>query len=144
MLLVCTLVGVFTSTVLADNALAPNTTLQSDWREAFIEVPSSIAFVKATKQSYSTYCSCVVYAKKLLGRESEIWGNAWEIQPNSQIPMINSLILTTEGTQGGHIAVVVNITSTRVIFNEANYISCLPSLRSLPLDSPLIRGYKRF
>ena len=88
-------------------------------------------------------CNCIAYAKLLLGRTGETWGNAGKIVPNSTEPKIGSLILTNEGSNG-HVGVVIGYTGETVTFEEANYFSCQRSVRTLPRDYTRIRGYKWF
>lgn len=89
----------------------------------------------------STYCSCVLYAKAVLGR-TESWGNAAYIQPSTQHPSVGAVILLTDG--GGHVGVVTAIGKKTVTFTEANYSPCQKDTRTLPLDSNTIKGYKTF
>lgn len=84
-------------------------------------------------------CSCVTYAKEVLGRSKEVWGNAWEIKPTTQVPFVGAVIITTEGR--GHVGVVVSVDTTSVTFTESNYKPCAISQRTLLLEDPRIRGY---
>lgn len=91
--------------------------------------------------SRETFCSCVLYAKAVLG-VTGTWGNAKDIQPTTQIPKVGSVIITTEG--GGHVGVVTAVASASVEIADANFYSCASSSRTLPLDYPLTRGYKDY
>ena len=88
-------------------------------------------------------CNCIAYAKLLLGRTGESWGNAKDIVPNSTEPKVGSLVLTREGPYG-HAGVVINYTATTVTFEEANYFACQKSVRTLDRADIKIRGYKLF
>ena len=86
-----------------------------------------------------TFCSCVQYAKAVLGRGNESWGNAGAIAPTTDTPYPGAVVITTEG--GGHVAVVTEVFVDKITIKEANYIPCAESERTLPLDNPAIRGY---
>lgn len=86
-------------------------------------------------------CSCVQTVKYILGRENEVWGDAKDILPNSAVPIIGGLILLNEGQ--GHIALVLNYSDNHITFEEGNAIPCGKSVRSIPRDYPLIRGFKK-
>lgn len=86
-------------------------------------------------------CSCLRYAKKLADMPINTGVMSASRQPvNSQIPLVGALILTRESSQG-HAGVVVSFTLTTVTFRDTNYSRCKQTERTLPLNSPLIRGY---
>lgn len=86
-------------------------------------------------------CSCVTFAKQRVGREHETWGNAWEIEPNIDVPELGDFVLTTEG--GGHMAQLIGEENGAWSVIDANYVPCTVTIRELPKDSPVIRGYFR-
>lgn len=101
---------------------------------------SSITFKSGVYQ-------CVVYARKITGNP-EVKGTAKNIVPNTQVPAVGAVVLTKEslpGTYTGHAAVVVAVTGDSIVLEEANYFrggkTNVSVGRTLPLDSPLIRGY---
>lgn len=85
-------------------------------------------------------CSCISYAKWKTGSpQSEIWGNAWNIQPKYFEPQSEGLVLTREGK--GHIAYYVREGDV-LLLSEANYITCkVTNHRQLKINDPVIRGY---
>lgn len=85
------------------------------------------------------YCSCVQYSKWKLDRMDESWGNAWAIQPNVEDPGVGDFLLTWEGSVG-HIAEIIWEDETSYVLDEANYVPCQQTTRTLPKDSPVIRG----
>ena len=87
-------------------------------------------------------CSCVSGAKYALGiPQSEVWGNANQIKSNSVLPLTRSLILLNEG-ELGHVGVILNATEDHITFEEYNAIPCQKSVRQVPRNYPLIRGFK--
>ena len=85
--------------------------------------------------------SCVEFAKAYLGRSGEVWGRADSIKPTVGKPYVGGLVLTKEGPLG-HVAVIVNIVGNSLQVKEANYIKGKITTRELPVDSPVIRGYR--
>lgn len=85
-------------------------------------------------------CSCVEYAKRVLGRQGDVWGNAWEITPTTDTPSVGAVIITTDGR--GHVGVVISFGDETVTFTESNYYSCKISQRTLDRDDARITGYK--
>lgn len=82
-------------------------------------------------------CSCVEYAKAVLGRDGERWGNAWDIKPNSKTPSPNALILFKD-----HVGVVVESDASFVRYRDANYRKCQEGWWELEVDNPKILGYR--
>lgn len=85
-------------------------------------------------------CSCIESIKQWTGHAGESWGNAWNVQPEFFTPRVGAMIITSEGR--GHVGLVTGFDDANVYIHDANYVSCRESNRSLPLNSPLIRGYK--
>lgn len=82
-----------------------------------------------------------MYAKYILGRLNEQWGNASRIPATATSPYIGGLVLTYEGP--GHVAVIIDIVGDTLILAEGNYQRCRITIgRTLRADSPLIRGYR--
>lgn len=93
------------------------------------------------------YYQCVVYARKVTGDE-RVKGLARTIKPNSQIPAVGSVVVTKESLPGkntGHVAVVIEVTDTHIVLEEANYYrggkTNVSVGRKLALNSTLIVGY---
>ena len=63
--------------------------------------------------------SCVSYSKAVLGHSQEKWGNAGDIEPNSEA-FIGAVVLTDEGP--GHAGVVIDLTSEEITIIESNWI----------------------
>ena len=88
-------------------------------------------------------CSCVLTAKYILGRESETWGNARDIKPNSNSPVVGSLVILNEG-YFGHIAILLNYSDKHITFEEGNWEFCKKTVRTLDISDPRILGYFMF
>lgn len=71
----------------------------------------------------------------------ESWGDAGQIQANSEIPVVGGVVLTYEGP--GHVAVILGIEGSNLRIIEANYAPGVVSTRSLGVDDYRIRGYFR-
>lgn len=82
-------------------------------------------------------CSCVGFIQSF---GFDIAGHAYQLQPNSDEPMVGGLALTKEGPYG-HVAVIHQIDFDSLIIVESNYIKCSITYRRISLDSPLIRGF---
>jgi len=82
-------------------------------------------------------CSCIVFAR---GFGYSFNKNAYQLQPNSDKPILKGLVLTREGPYG-HVAVIYQIDFDSLIIVESNYVKCKITYRRIPLDYPLIRGY---
>lgn len=108
-----------------------------------IEENPPIVRVYATDDYDFDRCSCVSGAKHLTGTpQSEYWGNANEIKANSNEPKVGDLMLLNEGLIG-HVAVIINTTEDHTTIEEWNgEIPCGKSIRQIPLDYPLIRGFR--
>jgi len=82
-------------------------------------------------------CSCVEYAKWRLGKQGEHWGSASQISPDlNGFPEIGSLVLFIN-----HVAVIADLSEIDMVIQEANYIPCQKSTRTIKLNDPTIRGY---
>lgn len=86
-----------------------------------------------------TYFSCVEFAKSYLGIKNQSWGFAGRMQPNTDIPFVGAVVLTTEG--GGHAAVITAINDSVLSIIEANYKPGAITQRVLTVTDPRIRGY---
>ena len=64
------------------------------------------------------------------------------MKPNSAIPWPGYLVLLSEG-EYGHLAVIQRIEGDKLYIVEANYKPCAVSTRTLDINDPRIRGYKR-
>ena len=87
-------------------------------------------------------CSCVSGAKYLLGVSQGIGcGNANQIKSNTKQIKVSNLILLNEG-EIGHVAVVLNWSDEHITIEEYNQLPCQKSIRILPRNYPLIRGFR--
>ncbi len=96
-----------------------------------------VPFVPKKKVVNWKLCSCVEYAKSLLGHEGEVWGFAGNIKPNSKVPVVGSLILFEN-----HVGVTTVVASDEVTFDESNYERCKKTTRTLKINDKSIKGYK--
>lgn len=85
--------------------------------------------------------SCISYAKFVLGRLNEKWGNAKDLKATAENPYVGGLVLTTE-SRWGHVAVITAIKGTQLEVIEGNWIAGQVSTRSISLDEEFIRGFK--
>lgn len=84
-----------------------------------------------------TYCSCVEFAKHLLGRQGEKWGNASQISPIANAnPKVGGLVLFKN-----HVAVIADLSESELFLDEGNQVPCQRTQRRIPIDDPSIRGY---
>lgn len=88
--------------------------------------------------SVFTYCSCVEYAKAMIGYVGSL-GNARDIKPNTDYPFVGGLVLLNEGQ--GHVAVITKISGTQLYISEANYSRCQKTTRVIDTSYVGIRGY---
>ena len=87
-------------------------------------------------------CSCVKFARKFSG--VPVYGKAWEIVPNTHIPIVGSVVLTREGPFNGHAAVVLAVENNQIVLGESNYVDCeITYGRKLDISSQTIRGYSQ-
>ena len=89
-------------------------------------------------------CSCISGAKYILKVPQNIpWGDANEIKANINRPVVGGLILLNEGPIG-HSAVVIGFSDVHITIEEYNgVVPCGKSVRSIPRDYPLIRGFRK-
>lgn len=85
--------------------------------------------------------SCVSYAKYRRPDQNFIWIAPKFVDAYAIAPRVGLLVITTEGTWG-HVGVVEEVKSDSIIIREANYIPGLVTTREIPLDSPIIRGFR--
>lgn len=107
---------------------------------AYVDATDYVAYKKIPRVRDYNPCSCVSYAKWVAGiSQSESWGNAWNIKPNSTTPSPEGFVLTYDGK--GHIAHYV-LKGDILILDEANFESCrVTTGRQLDMDSKVIRGF---
>ena len=89
---------------------------------------------------YNGLCSCVKYARAISGINVGPVGNAKNHPTNRILPVIGGLFITYEGPSG-HMGIVIGIEGNEFIGEDFNYESCTKTIRKLPIDSPLIKGY---
>jgi surface antigen len=97
--------------------------------------------VVSTDGTITNLCSCVTFAKQRSGINVGSIGVARNHPINSQTPKVGGIVVLREG-KVGHVAVVIGVENGSIILDEANYVHCHRTTgRTLPLDSPDIRGY---
>ena len=103
--------------------------------------PVPIVFYDPPSWAWS---SCVDTAKFMLrGNVGERWGNAQDIIPDDRLgPQVGLIIITNEGN--GHIGVVVSMNDKTITIKEGNYIHGQLTTRTLSVDDPVIKGYKKY
>lgn len=97
--------------------------------------------LKLTYKEVYDPCSCISYAKALTGHTDEIWGNAKQLEADSDIPWIGYLVLLDEGPYG-HVAVIKGIEGDKLLLTEANYIQCEVSERTISIFDTRIKGFR--
>ena len=119
-------------------ASAPNTQAIPSWSDNYVWPVAIINYIPINLEptSFDPY-SCISFAKAVLGR-SEKWGNARDIEPNSE-PFVGAIVLTDEGP--GHAGVVIDLTSEEITIIESNWIPGRITERTLKRTDPKIRGY---
>ena len=111
------------------------------YQDQYVVATNSPVIVK-TAPSCDIYAdNCVLYAKCRTERLNESWGIAKNITPSQDKPYLGGVVLTNEGPFG-HTGYIVDIKDGKLYIEEANYIPGQVSIRSLDIDSPVIRGYK--
>jgi len=68
------------------------------------------------------------------------YGAAKNYPAIKQAPQIGAIIVTYEGPKG-HMGIVAGVTETKVIIDDYNYKRCGHTIRELPINSKLIKGY---
>lgn len=97
------------------------------------------------KESQS-YCSCVQFSKEKTGYQGSV-GFAKNWKRNSETPQVGGVVITSESSAGGvytgHVAVIsaVNYDTNTITIDEANYIRCKRSTRTLAMGDHRIIGY---
>ena len=112
--------------------------------EQYIEAPALVyiepVITPLASPSLGVRCSCVNYAKTLLGGISEPWGYPNRMATKSLDPYVGGLVLTNEGPLG-HVAVITALSSTSMTVTEANFVPCAVTTRTLPRSSSVVRGF---
>ena len=107
-------------------------------------LPKKAAAPKQEKKPFDP-CNCVSYVKyRRNGNIPVGYGFAKNFPVNSQVPQIGAVIITYEsfkGTSTGHAGIVIGVNENKVVIDDYNYKPCKNTIRELPLDSPLIKGY---
>lgn len=86
-------------------------------------------------------CNCWSYVKYKRGGEMPLgYGAAKNYPINSQIPIVGAIIITYE-SNAGHMGIVSAITDNKVVIDDYNYEHCAHTVRELPIDSSIIKGY---
>lgn len=85
-------------------------------------------------------CSCVKTAKIKYGVNIPPAHNAWDLSPNSDVPVVGQLVLMQYPTIG-HVAVLEAITDDGYLISEGNYKSCQYTTRVIPKDYYALLGF---
>jgi len=103
------------------------------------EVTTTILPVVTNDGTYNAiHCSCIKTARAE-GVLIPYGTNAWDLAPNSDIPIVGGLVLMQYKV--AHVAVVVTVTELHITILEGNYTPCKRELRTLHRDHYAIRGY---
>lgn len=104
------------------------------------EVAQTKLRIKATH--YASYsCYCAWYLEVKYGIPKTPLGYAGSYKPGSTTPSAQGFVLTYESSKG-HIAHYTLQGNILLLDDEANYVTCrVTHTRTLPVSSPLIRGY---
>lgn len=86
-------------------------------------------------------CNCMSYVQyRTGGRAATGIGYARNHPINSKSCQIGAIIVTYE-SRLGHVGMVKHCDEDNVTIDDYNYNHCKPSIRDLPLNSSLIKGY---
>ena len=96
--------------------------------------------VSQQPQGFDRY-SCVSYAKYRRPDQDFTWIAPRYVETLYAIPKEGLLVITSEG-RWGHVAYIESVSETALTVSEANYEPGKLTKREIPLDSPLIRGYR--
>lgn len=103
-------------------------------------LPVKVETPKKEKKPFDP-CNCWSYVKfKRAGKMKTGYGKARNYPVNSQVPQIGAIIITYESASG-HMGIVAGINENKVIIDDWNYERCKHTIRELPLNSKLIKGY---
>ena len=90
----------------------------------------------------STWTSCVNTAKAILGKSGS-WGDAGKIVPDISVrPAPGVVGITNEGP--GHVFVIKEVSGGVLSVIEGNLIAGQVSTRSINIDDPRIKGYRKY
>lgn len=101
--------------------------------------PKKTVIPKQEKKSFNP-CNCWSYVKSKKPGMKTGYGKARNYPVNSQVPQIGAIIITYESSSG-HMGIVARVDENNVIIDDYNYKRCSHTIRSLPLNSKLIKGY---
>ncbi len=135
------LVGAWVTTA---NAEAPNTVSIPEFayvEEVYVQTPKPTVVMRPRRLYLNNLgqCSCVEYIKARIGFTGT-FGNAKDVQPDSKVPTVGSVILFKN-----HVGLVtwVDLISGLAQYDDFNYISCTERRGVvIKIDDPSIRGFK--
>ncbi len=104
------------------------------------QLNGSVSKPSQPKSTVGTFCSCVLFAEALTGKNPGIIGFAKNWPINSHIPTVGAIGITNESS-AGHVFVVTAVDGANIEVTEANKTHCIVTSRTLPINSPFIRGY---
>ena len=84
-------------------------------------------------------CSCVLFVKAKTGFTQSV-GAARNWPINSQSPLPGGVVITRESSLG-HVAYILEVNADSIVVIEGNYSHCKVTTRTIPLNSPIIKGY---
>ena len=128
------LVGIMTGAGIPIYAKAPVLNPDS-YSSQFLEA-RTIHYIPSLNLEMTDYdpCSCISFVKSVLNFKG-VFGNAEDLIPNTDIA-VGVVILFKD-----HAGIVTDLNSKTVSFEEANYLKCKRSSRTLPRNDPKIKGY---
>jgi hypothetical protein len=86
-------------------------------------------------------CNCWSYVVFKRGGNMPLgYGAAKNYPVSSKTPQIGAIIITYE-SNSGHMGIVVGIEENYVIIDDYNYKKCGHTIRKLPINSSLTKGY---
>lgn len=86
-------------------------------------------------------CNCVSYVQfRTGGKAATGIGIARNHPINSRMCIVNAIIVTYESRQG-HVGIVADCDENEVTIDDYNFVHCGHTIRKVPLNSSLIKGY---
>lgn len=104
-----------------------------------IETPKTYATLYGKNPNCPIELQCVSYVKEKGVALPN--GDAKDIQPNSDVPIVGGGVLLYGG-RWGHIAYIEEVFESSILVSESNILGCgIVSTRSIQLDDTIIRGF---
>lgn len=106
-------------------------------------VPPTVDISKPLKPKHKNFnpCNCWSYVKAVRGTDMPNgFGMAKNYPVNMSEPFIGAIVVTYESGYG-HLGIVIDVSRDIITIEDYNYERCAHTVRPLPIDSPLIKGY---